>query len=151
MPTTEHQEIVYFLVTLLRSFIGPRKLGRALMAPIRVMLNEDRYREPDVVFMLEQNAAHIGSRFWTGADLVMEVVSEDEPNRDIVKKRAEYAEAGIAEYWIVDPRTKTVSVLKLQENQYVAHSEAIGNGMVESALLEGFAASVAEVFEVMVK
>src|SRR6186713_1167167 len=55
MPTTEHQEIVLFLVNLLRSFVNPRNLGRALMAPLRVRLREGRFREPDVVFMLERN------------------------------------------------------------------------------------------------
>jgi Uma2 family endonuclease len=49
MPTTGHQEIVLFLVTLLRQFITPRNLGRALMSPLRVQLRGGQFREPDVV------------------------------------------------------------------------------------------------------
>lgn len=41
--------------------------------------------------------------YWTGADLAVEVVSEDDPGRDLITKRLEYAQAGIPEYWIVDP------------------------------------------------
>jgi Uma2 family endonuclease len=42
--------------------------------------------------------------YWEGADLVVEIVNRDDPARDLETKRAEYAEAGIPEYWIVDPR-----------------------------------------------
>jgi Uma2 family endonuclease len=151
MPTTEHQEIVLFLVNLLRSFVNPRKLGRALMAPLRVRLREGRYREPDVVFMLERNSSRIGNRFWQGADLVMEIVSEDEPQRDLSEKRNEYAEAGIPEYWIVDPRTKTILVLRLVGAAYVVHSEATKTGVVSSALLPGFSADLDQVFAALGK
>jgi len=96
--------------------------------------------------MLTEHADRNGNEFWDGADLVMEVVSEDDPDRDLQTKRDEYAEAGISEYWIVDPRTKTVTVLRLERGQYVTHSEARDVGMVRSSLLDGFAADVAAIF-----
>ena len=58
-------------------------------------------------------------RFWTGADLVVEVVSPDDPSRDFVQKRGDYAEAGIPEYWIVEPGTETITVLTLAGGTYV--------------------------------
>jgi Uma2 family endonuclease len=146
MPTIEHQRIVYLLLTLLRAFVTPKKLGEALMAPLRVRLAGGDFREPDVVLVLEPKASNQGNRYWEGVDLVMEVVSADEPNRDLVDKRRDYAEAGIPEYWIVDPRTKTITVLRLENGQYVTHSEAIESGQVRSALLEGFTADAAAVF-----
>jgi Uma2 family endonuclease len=146
MPTTEHQEIVLFLVNLLRSFITPANLGRALMAPLRVKLQDGRFREPDVVFMLARNASRIASQFWTGADLVMEIVSEDNPERDLQTKRADYAAAGIAEYWIVDPRSKTITVLTLVGTSYTTHSQTIAQDTVESLLLPGFRVDLAAVF-----
>jgi Uma2 family endonuclease len=146
MPTPEHQEIVLFLVILLREFVKPKNLGRVLMAPLRVHIAEDRFREPDVVFVHKSNSWRLGDRYWDGADLVMEVVSPDEPKRDLVDKRTDYAQAGISEYWIVDPRTKTMTVLRLENGSYVTHSEAVGAGDVRSALLEGFNADAAAVF-----
>jgi len=44
---------------------------------------------------------------------VVEIVSPDDPDRDLVEKVADYAEAGIPEYWIVNPNTATISVLRL--------------------------------------
>ncbi len=146
MPTLEHQEIVLFLVNLLRSFIGPRNLGRAIMSPLRLKIGEGKFREPDVLFALQSNISKVGNRFWQGADLVMEVVSEDDPARDLQTKRSEYADAGIPEYWIVDPRSKTISVLKLENGNYVTFSEKIGNGLVHSSLLQGFTADAKAVF-----
>src|SRR5271170_7194366 len=103
-PTMAHQRIVRYLIGLLMSLAGNR--GEVLFAPLRVRLRSGKFREPDVVFMLAEHAQRVGNEFWDGADLVMEVVSEDDPGRDLQTKREEYAEAGIPEYWIVDPQTK---------------------------------------------
>ena len=44
----------------------------------------------------------------------MEVVSDKNRPHDIKKKRIEYAKAGIPEYWIVDPKKETITVLVLK-------------------------------------
>src|SRR3984957_10917154 len=139
MPTDEHQEIVLFLVNLLRAFAMKMKVGRALMAPLRVKVADGRFREPDVVFVMQPPAKRV-NRFWSGADLVMEVVSEDDPDRDWVAKRRDYAKAGIREYWIVDPEDKSITVLRLKNGKYVTHSKAKERGAGQSALLGGFGA-----------
>jgi Uma2 family endonuclease len=96
--------------------------------------------------MLANHADRIQNEYWNGADLVMEVVSEDDPDRDWIDKRRDYAEAGIPEYWIVDPRTKTIVVLKLTGNQYTVHGEFKVGSHAASALLDGFVADVDAVF-----
>ena len=59
------------------------------------------------------------NRFWTGADLALEIVSPDKPERDLVQKRTDYAEARVQEYWIVHPQTETITVLRLEDGVYV--------------------------------
>jgi Uma2 family endonuclease len=145
-PTPEHQQIVLFLINRLRALIGPAKLGRAIMAPERIRLPDGNYREPDVVFMLLANLSVAGERYWDGADLVMEVVGPNDPERDYVIKRRDYAAAKIREYWIVDPPKQTIRVLRLENGYYVAHNEATKVGRVGSALLKGFTVEAAEVF-----
>jgi Uma2 family endonuclease len=62
--------------------------------------------------------------------------------RDTVIKRADYAEAGIPEYWIVNPEDATITVLKVGDGAYVAHG-VFGRGtMATSSLLQGFTVSV---------
>jgi Uma2 family endonuclease len=148
MPTEQHQLIVAFLYEMVKAYIAPRKLGRVLFAPLRVKLWEEKFREPDLVFMLAENAPRRGNQYWRGADLVMEVVSEDDPERDLVKKRAEYAKAGIREYWIVDPRDGTITLLVLDPaaGTYRTAGNYASDDVAQSVLLDGFSVRVVEVF-----
>ncbi len=61
------------------------------------------------------------AQYVSGADLVMEVVSPDDPDRDTETKRKEYARAGIREYWIIDPRDQSILVLVLEGKRYTEH------------------------------
>jgi Uma2 family endonuclease len=142
MPTTSHQLIVAHLYGTLRAFVTARELGTVLFAPLRVQLWPGKFREPDVVFMLAQHAARIGEPFWEGADLVMEVVSSDDRRRDLETKRREYAQAGIPEYWIVDPQQARITVLRLDGATYVVHGEFPAGTQATSHLLPGFAVDV---------
>jgi Uma2 family endonuclease len=148
MPTTTHQLIVLFLLDALRAYVAAQKLGMVLMAPLRVQLSPHQFREPDVVFMLAQHTARIGEEFWEGADLVMEVVSPDDPRRDLEIKRHEYAVAGIPEYWIVDPRDGRITVLRLDGEHYVVHGEFTRGMQATSAMLSNFSVDVTAVFAV---
>jgi hypothetical protein len=86
---------------------------------------------------------------WTEAEyLALTGISEDDPDRDLVAKRAEYARAGIREYWIVDPRDQTIVVLSLDaaaSADSVAGHYASGEA-ARSVLLDGFSVDVAAVF-----
>jgi Uma2 family endonuclease len=150
MPTTTHQLIVQYLVLSLFNFSSGAHLGTALSAPLRVRLWKGTFREPDVVFMLAEQVERMGEDFWDGADLVMEVVSGSarDRKRDLVTNRREYAIAGIAEYWIIDPRSKQITVLKRRGKSYVLHGEGEQGDQVSSALLKGFAVDVNAVFTV---
>jgi Uma2 family endonuclease len=147
MPKTSHQQIVQYLSNLLLAFVSARSLGTVLFAPLRIRLRRRKYREPDILFMLAAHADKMGEDFWLGADLVMEVVSDDPESRerDLVKKRSDYAKAGIPEYWIIDPDQRKVTVLKLDGRQYTMHGEYGPGTRAESNLLEGFGVEVSQI------
>jgi Uma2 family endonuclease len=98
--------------------------------------------------MLKEHVERIGERFWDGADLVMEVVStgKEDRRRDLETKRQEYARAGIAEYWIIDPQEERITVLRLVGKKYVVHGEFSRGEKATSYLLQGFTVDVAETF-----
>ncbi len=146
MPSQTHQFIVYYLHHLLLMFITEHKLGRVLGAPFRIKLWSGKYREPDVAVMLKANDSLRQEQFWEGADLVIEVVSPDDPSRDFIVKRQEYAQTGIPEYWIVDSRTERIVVLTLQDDHYVEHGEFIPGQKATSPLLTKFEVDVTAVF-----
>jgi len=141
MPSDRHQAIVGYLLMLLSALA--RKLGgSARTAPLRVQLWEGKIREPDLLFLASAQDPRRQEAMWMGADLVMEVVSPDDPNRDLVEKRVEYAQAGIPEYWIVDPRTELILVLQLDGDRYVEHVRAERGETATSAIYPDLVADV---------
>jgi len=148
MPTTSHQLLVLFLSGLLHEFVSTQDLGTALFAPLRIRLWRGKIREPDILFLLHEHADHMGENFWTGADLVMEVVSGDKRDRerDLDIKRREYARAGIMEYWIVDPKEEQITVLHLAGKRYIVHGEFAPGSVASSILLPGFSVDVRKAF-----
>ena len=146
MPSRGHQRVLAFLFMAFRQFLAPAG-GEALFAPLRLRIREGKFREPDLLAVRDAQDLRSGNRFWTGADVVVEVVSPDGEERDLIDKRSDYAEAAIPEYWIVDPRTETISVLKLDADGYVEHG-AYGRGdIATSSTLAGFSVDVAQVFD----
>lgn len=147
MPTEAHQFILLFLVDVLRRFVARKRLGTVLPSPLRVRLDPRRFREPDLAFMSNENVARRHNKYWEGADLVMEIVSPDDPKRDRVRKRREYAAAGIGEYWIIDPQRRQVTVLALRGKAYEEHGVFDPGQTATSVLLKGFRVSVRAVFK----
>ena len=78
-PTDEHQGILSFLDDEFKRFIGPRGVVR--FAPLRVRLRSGKFREPDLLLLLDRADPRRENRYWHGADLVLEVVSPDQPAR----------------------------------------------------------------------
>ncbi len=148
VPTIEHQLILTYLFRMLDGFVVQRQLGVVLTAGTRVYIEPDRYREPDLVFNFTASHARSNRRYYDGADLVMEVVSDDPESRvrDIEDKRAEYALAGIREYWIVDPQEQQITVLQLASARYEWHGIFKAGDNATSDLLAGFSLDVTQVF-----
>ena len=77
----------------------------------------------------------------------MEVVSEDDPDRDYVEKRMDYAKAGGREYWIVDPRLRMITLLVLTGKAYGERGVFRDGEQVASAVLAGLVVPVTPVFD----
>ena len=146
MPTFTHQAVLLALYRLLHDFLVPRG-GVVMVAALRMRIRAGKFREPDLLLLRDRSDARCEDRYWLGADLVAEVVSPDDPDRDLIEKRADYAEAGIAEYWIVDPRDETITVLMLDGDTYVEQGVYCAGEAAVSSLLAEFAADVTAVFD----
>ena len=144
-PSREHQRIVAFLYTMLHGYLR-RTGGEVLFAPLRLRIREGKFREPDLVLLRDSEDVRSGDRFWTGADLVVEVVTDD-PGRDFVQKRGDYAEAAIPEYWIVEPASETITVLTLAGRAYVERGVFGREALATSEILDGFGVTVDAVLQ----
>lgn len=101
-----HQAVVSFLMQLLGLFADMFQLGKVFVAPLEMRAIPDGpAREPDVLFIARAHLDRLTADRLNGpADLVIEVISDDSVSRDRAQKFYEYQEAGIPEYWIIDPR-----------------------------------------------
>jgi Uma2 family endonuclease len=105
-PKEPHQRVVAFLIQLMGLFIQLYNLGRLLPAPFEMRAIPDgSAREPDLIFVAREHLDRLSEERLSGpADLVVEVISDDSVARDRADKFYEYQEAGVREYWILDPR-----------------------------------------------
>lgn len=147
VPTEFQQILVAYFYDVIRTIVGQR--GLVLFSGLRVQVRPGKIREPDVVLMLHENRAKRTNRFWLGADLAVEIVSEDDPQRDYEVKRVEYAAAGIREYWIVDPRDESVTLLVLEDGQssYTEAGRFQGDQLCQSRLLAELSLTSQEIFD----
>jgi Uma2 family endonuclease len=146
MPSLPHQRIALFLYRMLWAFVDKHGLGEVLTAPLPVRLWAKKFREPDIIFLNAMTRLQQTEQYVVHPDLVMEVVSSDDPDRDYEKKRQEYAQAGIPEYWIVDPFQGRILVLVLQDQQYSVYGEFQPGERATSKLLHDFGVEVSDVF-----
>ena len=146
MPSRGHQRILAFLYSAFHAFVAPSG-GEVLFAPLRLRIRQGKFREPDLLLVRDARDARSGERFWTGADVVVEIVSPDNPERDFVHKREDYAEATIPEYWIVDPGAETITVLKLEGGGYIEQGVYGRRARADSTALPGFGVGAGDVFD----
>ena len=146
MPTHTHQAILLFLYDIFRAFVHSRG-GVVIVAPLRMRVRPGKFREPDLLLLRDRDDPRCQDRYWQGADLVIEVISPDNPDRDLVQKRADYAEANIPEYWIADPRHETILVLELADGAYREVGRYQRGDVAPSPLLDGLRVDVGAAFD----
>jgi Uma2 family endonuclease len=138
LPTDFHQLILVRLSSALHVFVTARKLGHVRFAPLPVRLWSGKIREPDLMFMSAVHASRIGA-YWGVPDLAVEILSPGSVYKDREIKRKEYAAAGVVEYWIIDPESRTVDIYKAGKHLTCA-------GVLTSDLFEDFSMPLAELF-----
>ena len=145
-PTDEHQTLLKFLFLAFFHFFESRG-GAVHFAPLRLRVRPGKFREPDLLLLLSSGDLRRHSRFWDGADLALEVVSADKPERDLVDKRGDYAEAKVSEYWIVNPQTESIAVLRLTDKGYEEVGAYRRGESAKSILMPDFSLDVGAVFD----
>jgi Uma2 family endonuclease len=143
----EHQRILQFLFELLAPFIRVFNLGLIRLAPYAMRaVAGGNVREPDLIFVSTANAQRITSSLLEGpADLAIEVVSDGSVEQDYDVKLAEYQNAGVREYWIIDPRADRLraSFFVLDAQQRYRPIPVGDDGIYHSTAVPGFWLKVA--------
>lgn len=111
-PSQEHQTISMELSTVLNTYIrGKKGSCRVFHAPFDVKLSEQPLTivQPDLMIVCDKDKLD-GKRCNGAPDFIIEIVSPGNPADDYIRKLYYYKNAGVREYWIVDPRRKNVTI-----------------------------------------
>ena len=143
-PNRRHQELVVELSSAILQHIR-RKNGscKVYPAPFAVFLNADdkTYVEPDISVICDRNK--LDDRGCKGApDWIIEIVSPSSRRMDYRSKHNLYGDAGVREYWIVDPEKERVTVYHYEEDD--APTIFLFTQPIPVGIFEGFQVTVAE-------
>jgi Uma2 family endonuclease len=144
-PTRKHQDVLGALFNQLYNFLK-NKPCKVYIAPFDVRLNadeeDDTVCQPDIVVVCDKSK--LDEKGCKGApDLAIEIVSPSSLRMDRVIKLEKYRQAGVREYWIVDPEARSVEVCVLDGGRYFL-TGYIGEAPV--GILPGCVIDLTEVF-----
>ncbi len=132
-----HQVLANFLARLVTAYVEFRQIGRIIIPPFQMKLARSG-REPDLIFVARENLPRLKETYLDGpADLVVEIVSPESVGRDRGEKFYEYEQAGIPEYWLIDPQTQRAEFYQLDE-QARYRLVPLSEGVYHARQLPGF-------------
>ena len=135
-----HQDLVGFLSALMRFWAEAFDLGVVRTEPFLVKLPEPLpARAPDIIFVAKENLHKLTTNYLDGApDIAVEIISPDSRSRDRGEKFYEYEQAGVREYWLIDPDRKQAEFYLRGEDGIFRLVFAGGEGVFRSEVLKGF-------------
>lgn len=139
-----HADLTVFLITLLNLYVTTHRLGKVVPQEFLMRLrSRPSGREPDLVFVSQEHINKFTRTYLDGpGDIVVEIVSEESVERDRVTKLAEYENAGVREYWLIDPLVPEAIFYRLNaEGQYDV-VPVTPEGVFQSEVLPGFRLNV---------
>lgn len=111
-PSQIHQSILLELSTLLNAYIKEKQGNcKVFPAPFDVLLSDSPLTivQPDIMIVCDENKLD-GKRCNGAPDFIIEIVSPGNPSDDYIRKLYYYKNYGVREYWIVDPKRRTITV-----------------------------------------
>lgn len=119
-PSGVHQELIGILYLLFAQFVQAQKGPcKVIVSPFDVQLDRDDRTmvEPDLMVICDREK--IQMRCCYGApDMVIEIVSPSSRRKDLILKTQKYMDAGVREYWIIDPDNRQILVYDFAHERY---------------------------------
>ena len=147
-PIFRHQVTSGNIYTPVCAFVTEQGLGVVAYSPVDVMIQTEplRTRQPDVLYVGNENRHIIGEMVHGGPDLVIEILSPGNSRRDSESKLEDYASIAVKECWLVSPEAGTVEVLSLVDGAWKRLSlRGLGDD-VSSEVLADLELPVSEIF-----
>ncbi len=149
-PVARHQRILGNLHYFIKAFLRQHDLGEVFLSPLDVLFSDFDIVEPDLIYLSRERWSVLTEANLRGApDLVVEILSPSTRGRDEGIKRKLYERFGVSEYWIVDPETEAVEVLRQRGDEGFERVAELSRGSGEALstpLLPGLEIPLEEIF-----
>lgn len=146
-PVREHQHASSELHGTIWSYLRDNPIGRVYHAPFGVILSGLNGVQPDLVYVSNERRAILTDQGVSGApDLVVEILSPSTRSRDLGIKLRAYQAAGVPNYWVADPRARTLAERVLGEDGYGPPTVYRVGETFQPALFPGLSIEVARLW-----
>ena len=147
-PFEAHQRILGKLFLRFGNYLEGKPC-RVFVAPFDVCLNAEGDKDntvvqPDIFIVCDKSKLD-GKRCNGAPDMAIEILSPSSISRDMMIKLSKYLEAGVREYWVVDPENKKIYVNILNNGKY-DYSEYKSEDVISVNILDGFGFSLESIF-----
>jgi Uma2 family endonuclease len=134
-----HIKISQFFIELFRLYLKRVPVAQLFSAPFVMQLKTGKQgREPDICLVLNERSSIILDTMLAGpGDVVIEIVSPESVDRDLVEKYDEYEAYGVREYWVINPVRKQTDFYVLGDDQHY-HRIELANNVFHSTILPQF-------------
>ena len=132
-----NQDIADWLTALFRVFVEEERIGVVRSAPESMRIGGSA-REPDLMFIAAEHLDRIRPTHIEGAaDLAVEIISPDSRRRDRADKFYEYEQAGVREYWLIEPGREQAEIYRLNERGVYEPVPAVNPLRLTSEVIPG--------------
>lgn len=120
-PSVEHQRVLLNIAAEFRNYFRSKPC-EAFIAPLDLwLINKEKSLnvkvQPDLMVICDKTGLRENSYYGAPA-LIIEIISPSNENHDRIKKYIIYMDFGVKEYWIINPKLKTVEVYTLEKDEY---------------------------------
>ena len=151
-PTSTHQRLSSRINLALGNYLEGKKC-EVFSAPFDVRLPRKSKDDKEIITVLQPDicvicdSSKVEERGCIGApDIVIEILSPSNNKKELKYKHEVYQEAGVKEYWVIDPREKGVQIFLLTNEKLLAAGYLYAEDKVTTPLLPGFSLDLSKVF-----
>lgn len=147
-----HEILLIHLVRYLANYVHEHKIGILVSSKAKLKISKYHGREPDIFYIPKEMYRFIGKNLFTGVPpLVVEILSPSNEHEDRGDKFEEYAQLGIAQYWIIDFPQRRIEIYALRrETNGTATYELVetvdGDAVFRPAMFPGLEIPLNEVW-----
>ncbi len=146
-PDTRRQEVSMRLSAVLHHWAQRTGAGKVFAAPCDVVLSPHDVVQPDLLFIAREHRSRIAADNIQGPPyLAVEILSPATAKRDLDRQRRLYDRYGVAEYWILDPDARTLTVFRRRGDSLVPEPPLGPEGVLRPASLPGLELDLAELW-----